>query len=181
MWGINFTATKGRLRGLNSLIFRFPYLAKFLTGTPPKESDKTDRTAESEVLSVLSVNSEGVSRLEQSEETFLKDGNLLKRLKTIGDKTDKTISSCRECPHYLPKAVNPDYPAWCMFWEDVLLENNPECLAKREGKTLEKPPCCLKCGGVVFIPDPKGQRLCAICDRGKLCEIYPGLGINTKN
>jgi hypothetical protein len=120
---------------------RFPFLAKFLAGMSPKEADKTDRTAETEVLSVLSVSSEGVSWLEQSGETLLQDGNLLKRLKTEGDKTDKTIPSCRECPHYLPKAVNPDYPAWCMFWEDVLLEENPACLAYREGKIPEEPAC----------------------------------------
>jgi hypothetical protein len=105
----------------------------------PKKAGKTDRTAETEVLSVLSVSSEGVSRLEQIEETLLKDGNLLKRLKPEGDKTDKTFSSCRECPQYLPKALNPDFPAWCVFWQDVLLEGNPTCLAKREGKTPEEP------------------------------------------
>jgi hypothetical protein len=115
---------------------RFPFLDKFLAGRPPKKADKTDTTAEPEVLSVLSVNSLGVSQLEQGKETLLQDGNLLKRLKSETDRTDKTISSCRECPHYLAKAVNPDYPAWCTFWQDVLLEDNPACLAKREGKTL---------------------------------------------
>jgi hypothetical protein len=117
---------------------RFPFLAKFLAGVSPKDADKANRTAKTEVLSVLSVNSEGISRLEQSEETLLQDGNLLKMLKTEGDKTDKTIPSCRECPHYLRKAINPEYPAWCTFWQDVLLEGNPACLAKREGKTPEE-------------------------------------------
>jgi hypothetical protein len=115
---------------------RFPFLDKFLNGVAPENTGKTDRTAEPEVMSVLSVGSEGISRLEQGEETLLQDGNLLKRLKTEADITDKTISSCRECPHYLAKAVNPEYPAWCLFWQDVLLEDNPACLAKREGKTL---------------------------------------------
>jgi hypothetical protein len=118
---------------------RFSFLAKFLAGVTLNEADKGDRTTEPEVSSVLSVRSEGVSRVQEIEETLIKDKNPQKMLRIEADITDKTISSCRECPHYLLKAVNPNYPAWCMFWQDVLLEENPACLAYREGKTPEEP------------------------------------------
>jgi hypothetical protein len=118
---------------------RFPFLAKFLAGVSLNEADKPDRTAESEVSSVLSGCSASVSRVQESEETLIKDKNPQKMLRIEADITDRTIPSCRECPHYLAKAVNPDYPAWCTFWQDVLLEDNPACLAKREGKTPEEP------------------------------------------
>lgn len=37
------------------------------------------------------------------------------------------------------------------------------------------PDYCPRCGGVVFIPDPQGQDLCAACDWNLLTELYPGL------
>jgi hypothetical protein len=37
------------------------------------------------------------------------------------------------------------------------------------------PGYCPRCGGVVFIPDPQGQNLCAACDWNLLTELYPGL------
>jgi hypothetical protein len=125
---------------------RFSFLAKFLAGVTLNEADKGDRTTEPEVSSVLSVRSEGVSRVQEIEETLIKDKNPQKMLRIEADITDKTIP----CMVYVlaGRALGrkPGMPG----------------LSGREDARRTVP--CQNRGGIVFIPDLNGRRLCAICD-----------------
>jgi len=44
------------------------------------------------------------------------------------------IKSCAECSQYLAKEIEPELPAFCLYWGEGLLITNPVCRLLKEGR-----------------------------------------------
>jgi len=44
------------------------------------------------------------------------------------------INSCVECPQYVAKEIEPELPAFCLYWGEGLLIDNPICRPLKEGR-----------------------------------------------
>jgi len=89
------------------------------------------------------------------------------------------LGSCSLCSHFVAKEIEPDYAAFCLWWGEGLLAQNPSCKEYQEGQVPAEPISCPRCGGVVFCPDLEGKGRCLACDWEYLTSIYPGLKFKT--
>lgn len=44
------------------------------------------------------------------------------------------IKSCVECPQYVVKEIEPELPAFCLYWGEGVLLDNPICRNYKEGR-----------------------------------------------
>ena len=44
------------------------------------------------------------------------------------------IRSCAECPQYVIKEIEPELPAFCLYWGEGLLDGNSFCQPLKEGR-----------------------------------------------
>lgn len=44
------------------------------------------------------------------------------------------IESCVKCPQYVVKEIEPELPAFCLYWGEGLLIDNPICRLLKEGR-----------------------------------------------
>lgn len=49
------------------------------------------------------------------------------------------ITSCVECPQYAVKEIEPELPAYCLYWGEGLLLNNPICRHHKIGRVPGEP------------------------------------------
>jgi len=49
------------------------------------------------------------------------------------------ISSCVECPQYVVKEIEPELPAFCLYWREGLLLEAPTCRNYKEGQIPKEP------------------------------------------
>jgi len=49
------------------------------------------------------------------------------------------IKSCVECPQYVLKEIEPELPAFCLYWREGVLLENPTCRNYKEGRIPEEP------------------------------------------
>jgi hypothetical protein len=51
----------------------------------------------------------------------------------------KMIKSCSECSQYVVKEIEPELPAFCLYWKEGLMLESPACRNYKEGRIPEEP------------------------------------------
>jgi hypothetical protein len=51
----------------------------------------------------------------------------------------KMIESCVDCPQYVAKEIEPELPAFCLYWKEGLMLESQTCHNHKEGRIPEEP------------------------------------------
>jgi len=49
------------------------------------------------------------------------------------------FKSCVDCPQYVVKQIEPELPAFCLYWKEGLRLESPTCRNYKEGRIPEEP------------------------------------------
>lgn len=49
------------------------------------------------------------------------------------------VKSCVDCPQYVVKEIEPELPAFCLYWKEGLMLESPTCRNYKKGRIPEEP------------------------------------------